>query len=166
MRNASRALLVVALILFWAPRAELAGIEPVGKLSVEGGAEKEEGSGAGGRVNLGVMGVMPLAGILVCRRVPIMSAAWVADLASAQALCFHGTQERRDFLSLISTALLTRTISSIYVPRSRFTYRKRTSTYSIRIRCPTHKETDTYLSTGASSTVLTISSERSIIFLI
>ena len=62
MRNASRALLVVALILFWAPRAELAGIEPVGKLSVEGGAEKEEGSGAGGRVNLGVMGVMPIVG--------------------------------------------------------------------------------------------------------
>ena len=62
MRNASRALLVVALILFWAPRAELAGIEPVGKLSVEGGAEKEEGSEAGGRVTLGALGVMPLVG--------------------------------------------------------------------------------------------------------
>jgi len=62
MRNTSRALLVIALILFWAPRAELAGIEPVGKLSVEGGAEKEEGSVAGGRVTLGALGVMPLVG--------------------------------------------------------------------------------------------------------
>ena len=62
MRNVSRALLVVALILFWAPRAELAGIEPVGKLSVEGGAEKEQGSQAGGRGSLTALGVMPLAG--------------------------------------------------------------------------------------------------------
>ena len=62
MRNASRALAVIALILFWAPRAELAGIEPVGKLSVEGGAEKEVGSKAGGRASLTALGVMPLAG--------------------------------------------------------------------------------------------------------
>src|SRR3989304_4569013 len=62
MKNSSRALLVIALILFWAPRAELAGIEPVGKLSVEGGAEKEQGSEAGGRGSLTVLGVMPVAG--------------------------------------------------------------------------------------------------------
>ena len=56
--------LVVAVvaIFFLASRAELAGIEPVGKLSVEGGAEKEQGSEAGGRLSLGAMGVMPIAG--------------------------------------------------------------------------------------------------------
>jgi hypothetical protein len=62
MKNASCALLVIALILFWAPRAKLAGIEPVGKLSVEGGAEKEEGYHAGGRGTLELLGVMPVAG--------------------------------------------------------------------------------------------------------
>jgi len=62
MRNASCALLVIALILFWAPRAELAGIEPVGKVSVQGGAEKEEGYNAGGRGTIELLGVMPIAG--------------------------------------------------------------------------------------------------------
>jgi hypothetical protein len=62
MRNAYRALLVIALILFWAPRAQLAGIEPVGKVSVQGGAEKEEGYNAGGRGTLELLGVMPLVG--------------------------------------------------------------------------------------------------------
>src|ERR1700693_1935147 len=62
MRNASRALVVIALILFWAPRAELAGIEPVGKVSVEGGAEKEEGYNGGGRGTIELLGVMPIVG--------------------------------------------------------------------------------------------------------
>ncbi|MDP2606256.1 MAG: hypothetical protein Q8S00_27250 [Deltaproteobacteria bacterium] len=62
MRNASGALLVVALILFWAPRAELAGIEPVGKVSIQGGAEKEDGYNAGGRGTIELLGVMPVAG--------------------------------------------------------------------------------------------------------
>src|SRR3990170_2388708 len=62
MRNTSRALLVVALILFWAPRAEPAGIEPVGKISVQGGAEKEEGYNAGGRGSIEILGVMPIVG--------------------------------------------------------------------------------------------------------
>lgn len=60
-RLCSLAVVTVA-ILFWASRAELAGIEPVGKLSVEGGAEKEEGTAAGGRLSLGAMGVMPIVG--------------------------------------------------------------------------------------------------------
>jgi len=62
MRNTSRVLLVFALILFWAPRAELAGIEPVGKVSVQGGAEKEEGYHAGGRGTIELLGVVPIEG--------------------------------------------------------------------------------------------------------
>ncbi len=63
MKNALCALVVaVVAIFFLASRAELAGIESVGKLSVEGGAEKEQGSEAGGRVTLGAMGVMPVVG--------------------------------------------------------------------------------------------------------
>ena len=63
MRNTLCALVVVAVAIFFlASRAELAGIEPVGKLSVEVGAEKEEGFGAGARASLGAMGVMPVVG--------------------------------------------------------------------------------------------------------
>ena len=63
MRDAMGALAVVAVaILFLASRAALAGIEPVGKLSVEAGAEKEEGTSAGGRGSLTALGVMPIVG--------------------------------------------------------------------------------------------------------
>lgn len=53
---------LMAAVLLYTSRAELAGIEPVGKASVEGGAEKEEGNQAGGRATLGILGVIPLTG--------------------------------------------------------------------------------------------------------
>jgi hypothetical protein len=62
VKNTSRALLVIALTLFWLPRAESAGIDPVGKVSIQGGAEKEEGYDAGGRGTIELLGVIPLAG--------------------------------------------------------------------------------------------------------
>ena len=54
--------LVTVAFLFFASRAELAGIEPVGKVSVQGGAEKEDGFSAGGRGTIELLGVMPLVG--------------------------------------------------------------------------------------------------------
>jgi hypothetical protein len=51
---------VFAIVLLWSSRAELAGVEPVGKVVLEGGAEKEAGTPAGGRVTAELLGVMPL----------------------------------------------------------------------------------------------------------
>ncbi len=49
-----------ALMLLWTAQAELAEVQPLGKVSVEGGAEKEAGSGGGGRATITTLGVMPL----------------------------------------------------------------------------------------------------------
>lgn len=50
----------LAAVFLWTSRAELAEIDPVGKIVVEGGAEKEPGFSAGGRGTLELLGVMPL----------------------------------------------------------------------------------------------------------
>lgn len=63
MRNTTSALtVIVAAVFIWTAAAKSAGIEPVGKVSVEAGAEKEEGYNAGARGSLTLLGVMPLAG--------------------------------------------------------------------------------------------------------
>jgi hypothetical protein len=49
-----------ASVFLWTSRAELAEIDPVGKILVEGGAEKEPGFSAGGRGTIELLGVMPL----------------------------------------------------------------------------------------------------------
>lgn len=46
-------------LLVYASSAESAGIEPVGKITIAGGAEKEEGTPAGGRVTGELLGVIP-----------------------------------------------------------------------------------------------------------
>ncbi len=49
-------------VLISAPSANVAGLEPFGKLELNGGAEKEQGSHAGGRGSIEALGVLPLAG--------------------------------------------------------------------------------------------------------
>jgi hypothetical protein len=51
---------VAVAVLLMTARAELAGMEPVGKASISGGAEKEAGTPAGGRVTGELLGVVPL----------------------------------------------------------------------------------------------------------
>jgi len=59
-RLTSIVFVIVAVVFLWTSRAELAGVEPVGKVTIEGGAEKEEGNRAGGRGTFSILGVMPL----------------------------------------------------------------------------------------------------------
>lgn len=60
-RLSSVIFVLVAAMFLWTSRAELADVEPVGKVSLDGGAEKEEGTHAGGRGTFSILGVMPLA---------------------------------------------------------------------------------------------------------
>jgi hypothetical protein len=61
-------ILLTALAIFtisvfaFAPTANVAGLEPFGKVEVSGGAEKEQGSNAGGRGSIEALGVLPLIG--------------------------------------------------------------------------------------------------------
>jgi hypothetical protein len=61
MKRGYAVVLAFAALLLWSARAELATIDPVGKVSVGVGAEKEQGEGAGARFTGEVLGVMPLA---------------------------------------------------------------------------------------------------------
>jgi hypothetical protein len=60
MKGLTLGLVLFAAVFLWASRAELAGIDPVGKVVAEVGAEKEEGSPAGGRGQIELLGVAPL----------------------------------------------------------------------------------------------------------
>lgn|SRR3989338_2014186 len=53
--------LIFLLVFLWAPRADVADLEPMGKFSISGGAEREEGDPAGGRGAIKLLGVVPLA---------------------------------------------------------------------------------------------------------
>lgn len=65
MRNIAGVLLAtLTLIFLTAQRAELAGPEPLLKLSVLGGAEREENAPAGGRATIELLGVLPLTKII------------------------------------------------------------------------------------------------------
>jgi hypothetical protein len=54
-------IVLIAAVFLWTSRAELAGIDPVGKVSIEAGAEKEEGTSAGGRGIISILGVVPFS---------------------------------------------------------------------------------------------------------
>lgn len=53
------AMVLSAALVVGASQAEAAGIEPVGKVSLSGGAEKEPGTPAGGRGSAEILGVIP-----------------------------------------------------------------------------------------------------------
>jgi hypothetical protein len=61
-------ILLTALAIFgisvfaFAPTANVAGLEPFGKVELSGGAEKEQGAHAGGRGAIEALGVLPLIG--------------------------------------------------------------------------------------------------------
>ena len=57
------ALAIIGISVFaFAPTANVAGLEPFGKVELSGGAEKEQGSHAGGRFLSEGLGVLPLLG--------------------------------------------------------------------------------------------------------
>jgi hypothetical protein len=98
--------LLLAILTFhvWAPTAKAAGIEPLGRVELFGGAEKEAGTSAGGRGGLELLGIIPLTQNLGLQSVGHyvggrgsrfgLSAGPVYDFGSAKAGFFTAYQYR------------------------------------------------------------------------